>query len=463
MTYISPPQQDVHFNSTTDTPIHSPPLENSPIAASPSTPHNCCHATQELLDTLPQVWTRGLLYCLTGFAAIAIPWSMLAKVDVTGTARGRLEPQETLFRVDAPLTGTVAQVFVEEGQWVKPQQPLLELDSDQIRSEIEQTQSKLEGQLNRLVQLELLKNQLLLAIQTQRQHNQAQASEKLMQVEQSRQQVTASQTNYRLVASSLTRDQTEVERYRSLWQSGAIAEIQVVEKAKIAEASQQHSAQAEAAIQQAELQLRERQNSYQSLLHSGQLAIFKAEEQLQDLEAQISILQSEIAQSNSQIQSLKRQLDQHIFRSPIAGIVFQLPIQQPRAVVQTSSLIAEIAPADTPLVLRAQIATSESGALQVGMPVKLKFDAYPFQNYGIVEGKLMQISPTSQMSETAQGLTATFDLEIALNQSCIQVQATCVKLTAGQTAIAEVIIRQRRIADFILDPFRQLQQGGLHL
>jgi HlyD family secretion protein len=404
-----------------------------------------------------------LLYCLTGFAAIAIPWSMLAKVDVTGTARGRLEPQETPFQIDAPIPGTITQVLVEVGQAVEPHQPLLELESDQVRDEIEQAQRKLEGQSDRLVQLELLKNQLLLAIQTQRQYNQAQASEKLAQIEQSRQQVAANQTNYRLVSSSLTRDQTEVERYRLLWQAGAIAEIQVVEKAKIAEESQQHSAQAEAEIHQAELQLRERQNSYQSLLHAGELAILENEEQLQDLEAQISILQSEIAQSKSQIQSLERQLDQHILRSPIAGIVFQLPIQQPGAVVQTSTLIAEIAPADTPLVLNAQIATSESGALQPGMRVKLKFDAYPFQNYGIVEGKLIDISPTSQVSETAQGVTATFDLEIALNQTCIPVQAACVKLTAGQTAIAEIIIRQRRIADFILDPFRQLQQGGLDL
>ncbi|NJO42908.1 MAG: HlyD family efflux transporter periplasmic adaptor subunit [Cyanobacteria bacterium RU_5_0] len=466
MTYTSPqPKPEQGFSQPKiETPSIDSTLSNEvSIGLQPHTQNEWSHATKDLLDALPQVWTRGLLYCLVGFAAIAIPWAMFTQVEITGTAQGRLEPQETSFEVDAPIAGTVAQVLVEEGQFVDYDQPLLELESDQVHSELEQAQSKLEGQLDRLVQLELFRTQILLAIQTQHQQNQAQESEKLAQVEQSHQSLEASKTNHRIVLSRLTRDQAEVERYRSLWEKGAIAEIQVVEQERIAEESQQQLAQADAEIRQAELRFREQQNSYQSLVHSGELAILKSEEQLKNLEAQMTTLQTEIAQSKSQIQSLDRQLEQHILRSPIAGVVFQLPIQKPGSVVQPSTLIAEIASTNTPLVLRSQIATPESGSLQAGMPVKLKFDAYPFQDYGIVEGTLVEISPTSKVSETAQGQIATFDLEIKLNQTCIQVQAECIELTPGQTATAEIIIRQRHIIDFILDPFRQLQQGGLEL
>jgi HlyD family secretion protein len=54
-------------------------------------------------------------------------------------------------------------------------------------------------------------------------------------------------------------------------------------------------------------------------------------------------------------------------------------------------------------------------------------------------------------------------LEIALNQNFIQSQNKRVLLTPGQTALAEVIVRQRRVIDFILDPFKKLQKGGLEL
>ncbi len=43
-------------------------------------------ATKELLDALPQRWTRGLLYFLIVFVAIALPWGMLSQVDETGSA-----------------------------------------------------------------------------------------------------------------------------------------------------------------------------------------------------------------------------------------------------------------------------------------------------------------------------------------------------------------------------------------
>ena len=126
-------------------------------------------ATEELIDTLPQVWTRGLLYFLIVFAQILLPWALLTKVDETGSARGRLEPKGNTIELDASVTGEVASIEVKEGQSVVKGQNLLKLDSELIKTEIHQVQQRLEGQKNRLAQLELLKNQLLLSIQTQQQ------------------------------------------------------------------------------------------------------------------------------------------------------------------------------------------------------------------------------------------------------------------------------------------------------
>lgn len=59
--------------------------------------------------------------------------------------------------------------------------------------------------------------------------------------------------------------------------------------------------------------------------------------------------------------------------------------------------------------------------------------------------------------------SSTLVLEIALAQTYIQTQNKRVALTPGQTATTEVIVRQRRLIDFILDPFKKLQKGGLEL
>lgn len=92
------------------------------------------NSTKEILDSLPRVWTRGLLYFLVIFVGIALPWAMLGKVDETGTATGKLEPQGKTLKLDAPVEGKVSLINVKEGDIVKAGDRLMEIESDIILS-----------------------------------------------------------------------------------------------------------------------------------------------------------------------------------------------------------------------------------------------------------------------------------------------------------------------------------------
>jgi hemolysin D len=469
--------------------------------------------TQEQLDSLPQVWTRGLLYFLVTFTAIALPWAMFSNVDETGVARGRLEPKGATIRLDAAVSGTVAEVRVKEGQQVQRGQVLLELESDLLRADLQQGQTKLEGQMNRRVQLEQSRNQLLTAITTQQLQNQAQAdeksaqldqarqtlsanktttpfiaSEKLSQVNQAQQALNSAKTNLILAENKLQKDLDEVARYRKLWQQGAEAEVKVREVERTAQESQRLKVQAQSDVKLAQERIQEQRNSYQKLIgqtqsdqkqaefrlqeqqgnqqglrRSGELALLKSQEQLKDVEGQITLLKSDIAQSQSQVQALKVQMEQRVVRSPTNGVLFQFPIQKAKAYIQPGQLVAQIAPQGSTLILKAQMPGQNSGFLKVGMPVKLKFDSYPFQDYGIVPGNLRWISPDSKTVDTNEGKVDAFEIDVALSQNYIQGQDKKIELVAGLPATAEVVIRQRRIIDFLIDPFKQLQKGGLKL
>lgn len=170
-----------------------------------------------------------------------------------------------------------------------------------------------------------------------------------------------------------------------------------------------------------------------------------------------------MAQTQNQIKSLELQLKQRAIRAPADGVVFELPIQRTGAVVQPSQLLAQVAPQSSPLILRAQLPSQESGFVKVGMPIKLKFDAYPFQDYGVVQGRLHWISPDSKSVETPQGQAQVFEVEVSLDQDYISGQNQRIKLTPGQSAIAEIIVRERRVIDFALDPLKKLQRDGLKL
>ena len=471
------------------------------------------YGTEELLDALPRVWTRSWLYVLLCFSIIILPWTMLFKIDETGSARGRIQPKGATQRIDSQASGNITTVRVKAGETVKAGQILMELESDVLQTNLQEAKTKLQGQKQQVSQLELLKNQLMLSIQVQKQQNQSQKQEKmsqvnqtkenfetkqstynlqksakLEQVEQAKQAMKSTQTDYELAAIRLKSARERLPRYQQAYQQGAISQERFLEaKSLVSEGEknlikaqtqmtlaqsrmkEQQSSykqmvrQAASEIQKARLSWEEQQNSYQSLVNSTKLALLKSEEQLKNLEIQITSFKAEIAQTGSQIKSLLIQLQQRIVKSPIDGTIFDLPITKPGSVVQPGQMISQIAPNNISFVLKAQMPSQESGFLQVGMPVKIKFDAYPFQDYGVLKGEVIWVSPNSKIQQTNQGNQEIYELEISLQKPYLENGNKRILLTPGQTANAEVIIRQRRVIDFILDPFKKLQKGGLEL
>jgi HlyD family secretion protein len=471
------------------------------------------YGTEELLDALPKRWTLSVLYVLIGLAVVVLPWSMLAKVDETGSARGRIEPLGATQKLDSQASGNVIAVRVKEGDTVKAGQTLIELDSKVLQTELQQAQAKLSGELNQQSQLQLLKNQLLLTIHTQEQQNQAQQLEKLAQIEQARQsfdalksayylqkeeqlaklnqlrqKIDSSQAAYRLAKVRLEGAQEKAPRYKKAFQDGVIAQDRFLEAQQSVKENYENLLQArseifqslsslqegqstydrtihqaQADIEQAQLRLQEQERSEQSVIHTGELAVLKIEEQFKDLQSQITTLQSQIAQSISQITSLNLQLEQRTVRSPINGVIFELPIKKPGAVVQPGEMIAQVAPKNAIFILKAQMPIQNSGFLRVGMPVKIKFDAYPFQDYGIVPGEVRWISPDSKRQQSGSNNVETFELDIALKRPYIDAGSKHISLKPGQTATAEVVIRQKSVIDYMLDPFKKLKKGGVDL
>lgn len=433
----------------------------------PATPGNdWSYATEELLEALPRPWTRGLLYLLMAFVAIALPWSMIYEVEMTGVARGRLEPEEDTIKVEAPLetqfTGVrVKTVHVREGDKVTAGEQLIELDSESLRLESKQAGAKLESFQNSLFQLKPVEQQLQVLINTQRLQNQAQISEQQAQIDQTQERSSSLKSQSVILKSRLNRAEKDLQRHQELFQEDVIPKRTLEEIESKYEEQKISIEEMSSQIQQAESEMSQRKSAYERIKQTGQLAIIQSEQQLQQFRSQIAELQGNIKQTKSQIQSLENQLQRRIIKAPISGILYNLPISKSEAVISAGDLLAEIAPNDNSFVLRAEMATTESGSLQKGMEVNLKFDAYPYQDYGVIKGELLDLSPTSSVKNTVQGDIASFKLKVGLKQDCIQSEERCIKFKPGDTATAEVIVRRRKIIDFVIDPFKKLRQGGM--
>lgn len=345
-----------------------------------------------------------------------------------------------------------------------------------------------------------------------------QKAEKLTQVRQAEQSIVDAQTTYLLAQNRLKDAQNEVSRYQKLYRTGAVTQVKAKEIESIALEKNQLFAQASASLQQSTLRVKEQQKNYQKLLQQagadiaqarlrlkeqqeiyqgtidrtqsdiaqaklrlieqqrgsqsltkgGNIAILKTEQQLKEIDSQIVTLKSEIDRDRAQGKFLASQLEKYLIKANTDGTIFELPIDREGAVVQPKQLIAEIAHNTNGLVFKGEIAANQSESLRSSLDksqsanstpkeVKLKFDEFPFESYDIVTGKLTWIAPNSKIVQVAQGNSiARYDIEVQLDRSCIKHEGNCIPFKSGQPATAEIVIRNRRIIDFVLAPFKKL-------
>ncbi len=142
--------------------------------------------------------------------------------------------------------------------------------------------------------------------------------------------------------------------------------------------------------------------------------------------------------------------------APVDGVITDVTSTQPGDKVQANAPLGGIAPKNARPILKLEIAEHDRAFLREGLPVQLKFNAFPYQRYGIIRGTLQFISPATKPSAASK--EPVYEGRVTLEQDAYKVGETSYPLRYGMTAIAEIVVRERRIIDLALDPFRQI--GG---
>ncbi|MGL5063031.1 MAG: HlyD family efflux transporter periplasmic adaptor subunit [Microcoleus sp.] len=195
----------------------------------------------------------------------------------------------------------------------------------------------------------------------------------------------------------------------------------------------------------------------QAAAHQTQL---EKEQKIQQLEIDLNQVKSKIAETQTLLAQANAKLKQRFLYAPVSGIVSALNVHNIGEVVAPGQTIAEVTPKNAPLVLAVNLPNREAGFVKTGMPVQIKFDAFPYQNYGVIPGKVLSISPDSKTDERTGVF---YRVEVSIDRHSASANHKNLQLKAGQTASAEIVIRQQSVADILLDPLKQLQKGGMSL
>ncbi|NEP23794.1 HlyD family efflux transporter periplasmic adaptor subunit [Moorena sp. SIO3I6] len=498
-------------------PVASPSTEVGTNTANAPSTSKWSTSIQTTLDQPPANLPRLLMLGGLSFCTIFVAWATFGQIDEVGKAHGSLVPKGDVYKVDPIEPGKIASIKVKEGQAVKAGEVLVELDTELATQEVERLEKVLNADRIKLVQMQGLLERTRLEAETREQITQAEVQ--AQQAAIARAQASASAIRQQIIqhqlAKAANRERLQrmklvqataqellqqrranvvalkerLDNLKPLLAEGAISKEQVFQAEQSFRASQ--SAVTESKLQeglstreqifQAQQSIRDReaatsqsQGELQQTLAeikrleaelehrqaTGRTTRLEAQQKIQQLEVELTQIKARISENETLVTTAKTRLKQKFLKAPVDGIISSLNISNTGQVVQPGHSIAEIAPQGAPLVLSASLPTREAGFINEGMPVQVKFDAYPYQDYGIIKGKVISISSDAKADQV---MGSVYKVKVSLDRDYVIEDDEIIRFKAGQTANADIIIRRRRIIDFLLDPMRQLQKSGIDL
>lgn len=448
-------------------------------------------AALEVVETPASPTGRLLGLIIVLFFGLGLAWAFLGRVDVIANAPGRILPAGDIKVIQPLDTGLVRAIHVQDGDHVRAGQVLIELDPTQTAADSERLSRDLAQARLDVARLSALK----LAIETGRppqlvapagadparveearaaMHAQAdQAAAKVADLTQQISQKTAEAAEVRAetdkVQASLPMLAEKARIHHDLAQQGYGTSLSDLDaQQQLSEGRHELGVQSERAAEAmaARAALERQRDGARSQYAADVLAdLRKAEEQ-----------QNEATQELIKAQNKSIQTE---LRSPIDGVVDQLAVHTLHGVVTPAEHLMIVVPDSRNLIIEARLADRDIGFVHAGQTVKVKVETFNFTRYGLLEGRVVDVSPdviepldrqSAAMPPTgapagsgaAAATAPTYVARIALSKTSMMIDGRLEPLQPGMSVTADIRNGSRSIIDYLLSPIARKTQESLH-
>lgn len=398
----------------------------------------------DLLLASPPRLLRTTLYVLGALLVAGFVWAWVSKVDIYITARGAVRPDGDLARIQASAGGRITSVRVTDGQAVRAGDVLFVLDQRETETGLDQLENQLRGVEQRLEALR--RNSFSLAGQ-----HRAQAASDRIATENAQVGVALAREEERARAADLDKaiemleaTRLDTERKQRLFRENVISEAdrRAAETQLRVGQSTERSARADlAASRQA---VAAAQKAYELAVQRAEVQARQRQQEAEDLASELVALEAQKRTLELDREKLRTGLDQLEIRAPVSGTVTTVGARSVGEVAQPGMLMATIAPANARWIVEAWVPQVDAGPLRekVGARVHLKLDAFPFRDYGTLEGRLSEVAPDADFSNP---VTPTYRVKIALASLELGRGRRQGQVRLGMAASAEIVKEEERI------------------
>ena len=140
--------------------------------------------------------------------------------------------------------------------------------------------------------------------------------------------------------------------------------------------------------------------------------------------------------------------------APCAGTVLRLQVNAPGAVVQEGDVLADLACGDDRLQAEVTVPPSGAGRIKPGQVVRLLYDAFPYQRYGIRYATVRWVSPATVLVKERPVFRVLAEVE----EQTVRITGESRPLLAGMGGHADVVVGRRSLISYAFEPVRQLRE-----
>ena len=453
------------------------------------------------VQELPPLYTRLLAGTISAVIFGTISWAQFSEIDEVATATGELIASTQVRPVTALGNGSILAVKVKEGDRVTKDQIIIQRDPNFQQTDVNRLakSSKLiEDDLQRLqaersggktagtvLQDELLNSRLLdykakqaaAAAEVKRQQSiLTQAKVRLSRLQENLANAKIGFTNVEknlenakslrsMLDNNLSIAKQREENLRTLLEPGALTRVDYLDaKERLNrvntdiirssdEITKNQNNLTEAKDKVASLvkdvaaqfqEINQAEQAYQTVRNQN---IRLTSERQSEILTQINKRKEELTTVAGQLEQARKQKDGETIKAPVAGTIYK--IKATKGPVQSGEELLSILPEGEEMLLEVKVLNRDIGFINQGMKAKVKIATFPFQEFGVVEGEVLQISPNATIDKE---LGLVFPTRIKLSKHSLNVRGQDVEFNPGMAANAEIVTRKKSVLTFIIEP-----------
>jgi len=418
----------------------------------------------------PSPLPRLVLYTVLVLFAVMLLWAIFGRLDIIAVAQGKLVPQSFLKVVQPADSGIVKELLVKEGDEVREGQVLIRMDTSISEADIKTLQSELalkSLQLRRIeaelsgapLRKESKDSPALFAKVDAQYYERRQAYLDELQQEQAalrkaKEDLASAIEIQDKLTQTLPAYRQQEEAYAKLAKDGYATKLMAVEKSRDRIEKEQdlraqnyNVASLKASIAQSEKKIAQITSTYRSQLQNEQVEAQGHYEKLQQ---------------DWKKESHKRALLE--LRAPQDGIVKDLATHTVGSVVSPGTVLLTLVPRNDPMQAEVWVTNLDAGFVRPRQPVKLKLTAYPFQQYGMLDGEVLQVSPDAsevpaKSDKNNPGgenpVQSGFRTIVSLKAPYLERDGAKYHLNPGMQVSAEINLGSRTVLEYLLSPIQK--------